>query len=108
MQVASAICFVLLVVGALSISKQSYQTRVIYKDIDGAYRDRIALETLQDNLRIERGSLLSPAYIEGKAKYELAMSEPANQLLISLPDADVSGGTAVSSLSDNLVLESNQ
>lgn len=105
LQIISAFCFVVLVVSALLVSKQSYQTRNIYKEIEVVYRDRVSLETLQGKLRIERGSLLSPAFIEAHARYELAMQEPSEPNLVRRLDLRLSAKVDEPSYLENKVVE---
>ena len=105
LQITSAIFFVVLVVSALLVSKQSYQTRKVYKEIEVVYRDSVSLETLQGKLRIERGSLLSPAYVEAHARYELAMQEPSDPNLVRRLDLRLSAKVDEPSYTKNKVAE---
>ncbi len=94
LQSLCGIFFVFLIAGSLLVAGQSFHTRGVYNDIETVYRERVALETLQGKLRIERGYLLSPAYIEERAKEELRMHPPSISRVFS-PVGGVSSSEAL-------------
>lgn len=77
--------FLCAVFGWLLVAKQSFESRELYRQIETVYRDRVGLETLQGQLRIELSSLVSPASIEAQARQELIMQAPVSEQLSLTP-----------------------
>ena len=91
--------FLCAVFGWLLVAKQSFESRGLYRQIEAVYRDRVALETLQGQLRIELSSLVSPASIEAQARQELIMQAPVSDQ-VSITSVVVSTENELSMLID--------
>lgn len=82
LQLSVAFFSVTIIFLSLTVVEQSFHIRNVYDQIETTYQEKVRLETLRGQLRIEHGTWVAPAEVESRAREEIGMVAPAVPVVI--------------------------
>jgi len=83
LQLGAAFFSVTIILLSLIVVEQSFHIRNVYDQIEITYQEKVRLETLRGQLRIEHGTWVAPAEVESRAREEIGMVAPTVPVIIS-------------------------